>query len=231
MQNQGGYGPPGGPQGYGQPQQGYGQPPQQQQQQMQQMAPQGYGPAPMGAQGSTVMGVPLEPGEHVIWFKKHDYTLEMIINLVVGALLLIVLIGIIFIVLGLTVNSRNPRAHILTNRRIIWVSGKGQVQQFYLNQIVNIETERQRSSGGGGLIGAAIGAAVTAAQNHFANQNHKMDPSYWKRTIAFTLFFGNGARARVPAAMGYGAQLGLITTRAVFNREADTLPPVQQYLP
>jgi hypothetical protein len=225
MQNQGGYGPPGGPQGYGQPQ-GYGPPPPQQQ-----MLPQGYGPAPMGAAGPTVMGVPLEPGERVIWFRKHDYTMEMIVFLVVGALLLIVLIGVIFIVLGLTASSRNPRAHILTNRRLIWVSGKGQVQQFYLNQIANIEAERQRSSGGGGLIGAAIGAAVTAAQNHFANQNHKMDPSYWRRTNALTLFFGNGQRVRVPAALGYGAELGLITTRAVFNREADTLPPVRQYLP
>ncbi len=201
---------------------------------MQPQGQQGYGPAPMGAAGPggpTVMGVPLEPGEHVIFFRRHDYTMEMIINLVVGALLLIILIGIIFIILGLTVNSRNPKAHILTNRRLIVVGGKGQVQQYYLNQIANIEAERQRSSGGGGLLGAAIGAAVSAGMNHFANQNHKMDPSYWKRTIALNLVFGNGARARVPAAMGYGGELGLITTRAVFNREADTLPPVQQYQP
>ncbi len=232
-----GYGPPSGPQapqGYGPPSgpqapQGYGPPSGQPQQQM---VPQGYGPAPAGAGGPTVMGIPLEPGERVIWFRKHDYTMEMIINLVVGALLLIVLIGVIFIVLGLTVNSRNPKAHILTNRRLIWISGKGQVQQFHLNQLANIEAERQKSSGGGGgLLGAAIGAAVAAGMNHLANQNHKMDPSYWKRTIALNLVFGNGARARVPAAMGYGGELGLITTRAVFNREADTLPPAQQYLP
>src|SRR5215813_4024261 len=149
--------------------QGYGQP--------QGYAPQGYGPPgpqsgygmQMGG-GGTVMGVPLEPGERVVWFRKHDYTTEMIINLVLGALLLIVLVGIIFIVLGLTVNSRNPKAHIMTNRRLIYLTGKGQVQQFYLNQIVDMDAERQRSSGGGGLLGAAIGAAITAAQNHFANQ-------------------------------------------------------------
>jgi hypothetical protein len=191
-------------------------------------APQGYG-APGGA--PTVMGVPLEPGERVLWFKKHDYTTEMVLMIIVGVLFLIVLVGIIFIVLGATVNSRKPRAHILTNRRIIYVTGGGQVQQFYLNQIANIEAVReQRSSGGGGLIGAAVAAAANAAMNHFADQNHKMDPSYWRRTNAINLIFGNHARARIPADVGYGPELGLLTTRAVFNREADTLPSAMHYL-
>jgi hypothetical protein len=223
MQNQGGYGPPG-PAQYGyapQPQHpAYGQAPMQ----------QPYGMAAVPA-SRTVMGVPLEPGEHVIWFRRHDYTMEMVINLVLGALLLIVLVGAVFIVLGLTVNGRKPRAHILTNRRLIYITGKGHVQQFPLNHIAGIEAERQRASGGGGLVGAAVGAAITAAQNHFADQNHKLDFNYWKRTVAIKLAFGNGARARVPAALGYGADLGLLTARAVFNREADTLPPAQTYLP
>ncbi len=177
------------------------------------------------------MGVPLEQGERVLWFKKHDYTVEMVIMIILGVLFLIVLIGIIFIILGATVNSRKPRAHILTNRRLIYVTGGGQVQQFYLNQIANIEAERQQRSGGGGLIGAAVAAAANAAMNHFANQNHKMDPSYWRRTTAINLVFGNNTRARVPAELGYGAELGLLTTRAVFNREADTLPGAMTYLP
>jgi len=40
-----------------------------------------------------------------------------------------------------------------------------------------------------------------------------------------------GLRAPVPAGLGYGAERGLITSRAVFNREAETLPPAQNYLP
>jgi hypothetical protein len=232
MQPPGGYGqppPPYGapPPGYGSvpPQTGYGAP----------MAPpygaapQAYG-APAGA--SSVMGIPLEPGERVLWFKRHDYTTEMVLNIIIGVVLLIVLVGIVFIVLGATVNGRKPRAHILTNRRIIYVTGGGQVMQFYLNQIANIEAVReQRSSGGGGLIGAAVAAAANAAMNHFADQNHKMDPSYWRRTNAINLIFGNNTRARIPAEMGYGADLGLLTTRAVFNREADTLPSAMHYLP
>ncbi len=189
------------------------------------MTPQGYGAGPMSG-APTVLGIPLEPGERVIWFKRHDHTTEMVVMIVLGVLFLIVLVGIVFLILGLTANSRNPRAHVLTNRRLIYVTGKGQVQQFYLNQLADIEPERQRSSGGGGLVGLAIGAAVSAAQNHFANQNHKLDPKYWKRTIALKLKFGNGQSARVPAAMGYGGELGLMTVRAVFNREAEMLPQV-----
>ena len=191
------------------------------------MQPYGGG-APMGG---TVMGVPLQPGERVIWFRKHDYATEMIVNIVLGVIFLVILVGAIFIILGLTVNGRNPRAHILTNRRLIWISGKGQVQEFPLGQISDIEAERQRSSGGGGLIGLAVGAAISAARDHFANQKHKLDMAYWRGTIALQLVFGNGARARVPAGLKYGAELGHTTVRAVFNREADTLSPVQNYLP
>jgi hypothetical protein len=222
MQNHGGYGPPG-PAQYG-----YAPHPQ----------PPAYGQAPMpqpygmsAAAARTVMGVPLEPGEHVIWFRRHHYTLEMVQNLVLGALLLIVLVGVVFIVLALTVNGRKPRAHILTTYRLIYITGRGQVHQFPLNHIAGIEAERQRASGGGGLVGAAVGAAITAAQNHIANQNPKLDLKYWKRTVAIKLAFGNGARARVPVALSYGAELGLLTARAVFNREANTLPRAQTYLP
>ena len=60
------------------------------------------------------MGIPLEQGERVLWFKKHDYTAEMVIMIILGVLFLIVIIGIVFIILGATVNGRKPRAHILT---------------------------------------------------------------------------------------------------------------------
>ena len=59
----------------------------------------------MGGAG-TVMGVPMEPGERVIWFKRHDYTVDKIIMWVVGVLFLVVLIGIIFIFMNYL--SHNP---------------------------------------------------------------------------------------------------------------------------
>lgn len=184
----------------------------------------------MGGAG-TVMGVPMEPGERVIWFKRHDYTVDKIILWVVGVLFLVVLIGVIFIILALIHDGRNPRAHIITNRRIIVIDGKGQQQSYALNQIADIDPVRQSAGGGGGgLIGLAVRAAVTAVANHMANQNAKIDPSYWNRTIAVTLVTHHGQRIQVPAGLNYGKDFGFTLARAVFMREAESMPQVN-FLP
>lgn len=183
------------------------------------------------AAGGTVMGVPLEPGERVIWFKRHDYTVDKIIMWVLGVLFLVVLIGIVFIILALIHDGRNPRAHVITNRRIIVIDGKGQQQSYALNQIADVEPVRQSAgAGGGGLIGLAVRAAVTAVANHMANQNAKIDPNYWNRTIAVTLTTHHGQRLQVPAGLNYGRDFGVTIARAVFMREAENMPQVQ-YLP
>ncbi len=179
-----------------------------------------------GAPGGTVMGVPLEPGERVIWFKKHDYTVDKIVLWVLGVLFLVVLIGIIFIILALIHDGRNPKAHVLTNRRIIVIPGNGQPQSYVLSQIADMEPVRQRNHGGGGLLGAAIGAAITAVANHMANQNAKIDPSYWNRTTAITLTTHYNQKVQVPAALNYGKELGVTLARAVFMREAEQMPTV-----
>ncbi|CAN5734809.1 hypothetical protein BH09MYX1_BH09MYX1_48260 [soil metagenome] len=213
--------PPQSPYGYGQP------PPQQQQQQA-----YGYGPAPyqqqqqQGYAAPTVLGLPLEAGERVVWFKKHDYTTEKVINIIVGALFLIIIIGVVFLYLGLTIESRSPVAHVLTNRRIIYFPPKGPPQSYPLGWIVDIIPQRRRARGGGGLIGFAVGMAVTAAMNAYADNNHKLNPSFWSRTEALDLVFSNGQRANVPGAPGYAPQLGLLVARAVFNREAEMFPQV-----
>jgi hypothetical protein len=179
----------------------------------------------------TVMGVPLEPGERVIWFKRHDYTVDKVIMWVLGVLMLIVIVGIIFIILALIHDGRNPRAHIITNRRIIVIDGKGQQQSYALNQIADVDPVRQSAAGGGGgLIGLAVRAAVTAVANHMANQNAKIDPAYWNRTIAVTLVTHQGQRLQVPAAIGYGRDFGHTIARAVFMREAESMPQVN-FLP
>ena len=209
----------------------YGQPP---------PNPYAYGyapaPAPMPGYGAqppygggvpTVLGLPLEPGERVIWFKKHDYTTDKVIGIIFGVLFLVIIIGALFLYLALTVESREPVAHVLTNRRLIFFPPKGPPQSYPLAWIVDIIPERRRARGGGGLIGLAVSAAVTAAMNAYSDNQHKLNPSYWSRTESLNLVFSNGQRAMVKASTGYGAQLGLLLARAVFNREAEMLPPVQ----
>lgn len=212
-----GYGPPGGaPQGYGQAPQGYGQPqqpqqgygqPQQgydpaQQQQMQQYGQQGqmqqYGqPAMAGAGGGTVLGVPLQPGEHVIYFYKPSYTGDKVALWIIGILTLIVVIGIIFIILALIHDGRNPKAQIVTNMRVIEISGKGVPTWMMLNEAVDLEPERQQVQGGGGLVGALVSAAATAIANSIADKKSKMEQKYWVRTIAINIQNRNGQKFRI----------------------------------
>ncbi|CAN5561938.1 hypothetical protein BH09MYX1_BH09MYX1_64220 [soil metagenome] len=212
--------------GYGQPQM---QQPQQQQQQQQAMAPAGGAPA-MGT-GQTVMGVPLEPGERVIWFKKHGYLLEKIIMITLGVFLLIVVVGIGLIIYGALLDRWKPKAHALTNRRLIYIDGKGVVTSYYFAQLADFDVERQKQSGGGGLMGAAIGALATAAQNYVANQNTKLERKFWTKAVAILITYQNGTKVKCPVDPDYGPDLGLLCARAFFGREAESLPPINDYLP
>jgi hypothetical protein len=214
-----GYGPP--PQqqpqqGYGAPdpqqqqQQGYGQPPQQQQgygqaAPMQQYgapaaaAPWGGGAPMQGATGpATVCGVQLQPGERVIYFYKPSYTGDKVAMWILGVLFLVVIIGLIFIYLAVTTEQRNPKAQIITNQRVIEVSGKGVPSWFPFNDAMDVTAERQKNTNvGGGLLGMAIGAAVSAIANSMAENKSKMEPKYWARTIAINVLGRSGARFRM----------------------------------
>lgn len=183
-------------------------------------------PYAQGGGGGTVLGIPLDAGERVVWFKEHNHTAEKVILWIFGVLFAIVLIGLVFIYLAVTVDKRNPRAHAVTNRRFIyWPGGGHPPQVFALHDMADLEPERQRSSGGGGLLGAAIGAAVSAVANHMANKNSKVDPSYWNRTIAITVITHHGQRIKIPTGHS-GKDIGLTLSRCLFAGVAEQLPAV-----
>ena len=212
-----GYGAPPQQQGYGPPpqaqqQQGYGAPPQAQQQ-------QGYGQAaPMAPYGAplaaapwpgggamqatsgppTVCGVQLQPGERVIYFHKPSYTGDKVAMWILGVLFLVFIIGLVFIYLAVTTESRNPKAQIITNQRVIEVSGKGVPSWFPFSDAMDVTAERQKNTNvGGGLLGMAIGAAVSAIANSMAENKSKMEAKYWRRTIAINVLGRSGARFRM----------------------------------
>ena len=205
------------------------QQPQMQQQHQQMMAPPGQAPA-MGG-GQTVMGVPLEPGERVIWFKKHSYLLDKIIMITLGVFFLIVIIGIGLIIYGIMLDRFKPKAHALTNRRLIYIDGKGVATSYYFAQIADFDVERKAKSGGGGLMGAAIGALATAAQNYMANQQGKLERKFWTQAVAIVVTYQNGQKVKCPTDTDYGQDLGHLCARAFFGREAESLPPINDYLP
>ena len=195
-------------QGYGQPQQpqqGYGQPgmdPAQQQQQQWGQAPMGgqapmqqYGQQQMGG-GGTVMGVPLQPGERVIYFHKPSYTAEKVVLWIAFALSFWFLIGFIFLYQVLTHDKKNPRAQIITNMRVIEIAGTGVPMWVAFADAVDVEPERQQVHGGGGLVGALVSVAATAIADSMANKKSKMDPKYWARGIAAKVVTRSGQTFR-----------------------------------
>lgn len=205
-QQQPGYGPP--PEAQQQP--GYGAPPQQQQgygqaAPMQQYgAPAGAAPWPQGGQMQsasgppTVCGVQLQPGERVIYFYKPSYTGDKVAMWILGVMFLVVIIGLIFIYLAVTTEQRNPKAQIITNQRVIEVSGKNVPSWFPFSDAMDVTAERQKNTNvGGGLLGMAIGAAVSAIANSMAENKSKMEPKYWARTIAINVLGRSGARFRM----------------------------------
>lgn len=189
-----------------------------------------------GAGGPTVLGQPLEQGERVTWFRKHDYTMDKIIQIAIGVVLLFIIIGVIWIYLGITMDSRRPQAHALTNRRLIVFGpkGKGPPQSYPLNQIVDLNPIRRKATNvgsGGGLLAMAAGAAINAAANYGANQQNKITKDFWTRTEAIDITFSNGQKVQVKCDDGYGPELGLILARASLNREAENLPNANEVLP
>ncbi len=183
--------------------------------------------------GPTVLGQPLEQGERVIWFRKHSYTMEKVIYIVLGVFLLVLIIGIGFIIYGVLMEKWKPVAHVVTNRRLIVFGPPGKPPESYpLGHMADINPIRKTASGGGGgLIGMAISAGINAAANALANQNHKLTRDFWNRTEALDITFSNGQKTRVKLDAEYGPQLGLLLARAVFNREAETLPNAEGVLP
>jgi hypothetical protein len=168
-------------------------------QQMQQMqAPGQQMQQGMGAAGPTAYGVSLNPGERVVYAFKPSYMGDKIAYWFLGVLTAIFLIGIYFIYLALTIEKKNPRAHLVTTQRIITVQGEGEPLSYWLQNVADLEPVRQKvNAGGGGLLGAAISAGVSAVANKMADKNAKTTAKYWTRAIGIILIEHSGARQQV----------------------------------
>jgi len=223
QQQQQGYGQPQPQQGYGQPQQ-QGYDPAQQQQYGQQAQMQQYGQQPMqGGGGGSVLGVPLQPGERVIYYFKPSYTGDKIGLWIVFALTFWFLIGFIFLYMVLTFDKKNPKAQIITNMRVIEVAGTGVPTWMTLAEAVDVEPERQKVQGGGGLLGAVISAAATAIADGMANKKSKMDAKYWTRGIAVNIQSRSGQKFRIQTRQPL--VIGPFLARCVFEPGAAQMAP------
>jgi hypothetical protein len=92
-------------------------------------------PAPMMQQGgfavqpTTVYGVPLEPGERVIYFHNASKMGSAVVTLVLGFVFIMFFIGIFLIIAGLMMLFSSPWAYVMTTRRLITIKRGRTIKQ------------------------------------------------------------------------------------------------------
>jgi hypothetical protein len=228
------YGVPAQQQPYGVPaqQQPYGVPAQQPYGAPAQGTPQAYGvppqaqPMPPGA-APQGLGFDLNPDERVLWAVKRSYTGEKVSYWILGVLFAVILIGLWFIYMAVTIEAKSPRALVMTNRRLVVLEGSGAVSSYWLQEYVDLNPKRQQAQTGGrgGLVGALVAAAVTAGLNALANRNEKITPAYWARTIAIVFKHQDGRDIPVTVKPNEATVVGPMLARCILMKEADSLPP------
>ena len=94
----------------------------------QQVPPHGQPPPyhqqpPYAPPGPTVWGVPLEPGERVLYYKRHTGSGERIFMFAMGVLFLPVLFGLLLLYWAVFYEETHERAQVITDRRIMGITG------------------------------------------------------------------------------------------------------------
>lgn len=90
----------------------------------------------------TVWGVPLEYGERVLYYKRHTGVGERIFLIFIGIIFLPVLIGILFLYMGIRYEATHNRVQVITDRRILGITGTRKLKTVIpLPQIGHIKYE------------------------------------------------------------------------------------------
>lgn len=170
----------------------------------------------MHATGASALGVPLEPGERVVYYQRPNYRAEKTRLVVIGLLTLIVGVGVLFLALALFYDRLNPRAQIVTDRRVIVVDGAGRAKSTALADIADVEAFRQNTRyGASSLLGVAVGAAAAAIANRRANQHDKRSLEYWAHTVVVVAVVRDGRRVGIRTRDGL--TLGPLLARCVLS--------------
>jgi hypothetical protein len=88
----------------------------------------------------TVWGVPLEPGERVLYYKRFTGVGERIFLFFMSVLFFVVLCGFWLLYLAIFYEESHDRAYVITNRRFFTVSGKRKLRtQIHFNELLRVE--------------------------------------------------------------------------------------------
>ncbi len=94
---------------------------------------------------TSIEGVQLQPGEHVVYVVRPDYSASKTALLIFGLLLLVVLVGIVMLLKRSKIDQNNARLLVITNQRAIVVQGSGSVDEWRLGEIARLEAVRYKS--------------------------------------------------------------------------------------
>ena len=143
-----------GPANYGQPhyqQNGYSP---------QQPYPQPYAP-------QTVWGVPLEPGERVIYYQRLTGIGERLFLFLIGILFLPILVGLLFLYFGVFYEQTHTRVYVITDRRIFSVTGTRKLKEHIrLAEITKIERVFDQRRGRRFIVGSQRNSIILRFEDH-----------------------------------------------------------------
>jgi hypothetical protein len=201
---------------------------------------------------TTVMGVPLLPGERVVYFYQPSYALRIVALWLLFFLSFWTLIGFVFAYKALTHRRKNPKAQALTTLRVIQVPGRGEPASHWLQGIRDVEAVRQSSAKRGLRFGATFGflhamlglllnsielmmigvmAGIVAGlflgiigriTTSYASRSAKTSGSYWQSAVAVDLIGHDGARHPIHTKATHA--LGFLLTKGMAWGGFDGLP-------
>lgn len=176
---------------------------------------------PQGAPSG--LGFDVVPGERIVFAKRPPssltgfYAAGVLTSWLFG-------VGFVLLLIAATQEKSQGRLFVVTTHRLVAVEGNGVATSYWFQQYRDVEpTRRDLNVGGGGLVGGLISAAVTAvADARLANQ-HRLQPSYWTRTIALN-FVEHGGR-RVSVQLGdQGDQVALPVAHVFLANAGPQMP-------
>jgi hypothetical protein len=177
---------------------------------------------PLSSTGGAVLGVPLQIGERVIYYYRHDFTSTKVVLWIVGLLSLIFIIGIFFIISAVILGRKKTGARVVTNLRVISISGDGVPWSMALDEIVDVEAERGAVQKNMGLVGA-IATVITVIGDNLAEKKSKMTAKYWTRCAVIRIKNRDGQVFGIPADQAL--VLGPFLARCIFEPGAAQIAP------
>lgn len=102
--------------------------------------------SPFASAPATVCGVPLEPGERVVWIRDYGEprSSTTVLRIVFGLLFAIAVIGLVLLYMAFFPKKFHVRAHVVTNRRLLCIAADGTAKQVRWGELKRVTVFHRR---------------------------------------------------------------------------------------